>query len=45
MTNMGMTISSGEGWSDKCLFCRHKTELDTYQDMFDRWIDEIRKEG
>ena len=27
-----------------CPFCNRETELDTYQDMFDRWIDEIRKE-
>ena len=27
-----------------CLFCKRETELDTYQDMFDQWIDEIRKE-
>ena len=27
-----------------CPFCKRETELDTYQNMFDRWIDEIRKE-
>ena len=27
-----------------CPSCKRETELDTYQDMFDRWIDEIRKE-
>jgi len=28
-----------------CPFCKRETELDTYQDMFDRWVGEIRKEG
>ena len=28
-----------------CLHCKRETELDTYQEMFDRWVDEIRKEG
>ena len=27
-----------------CPSCKSETELDTYQDMFDRWIDGIRKE-
>jgi hypothetical protein len=27
-----------------CPHCKRETELDTYQEMFDRWIDEIRKE-
>ena len=27
-----------------CPFCKRETELDTYQEMFDRWVDEIRKE-
>ena len=27
-----------------CPSCKRETELDTYQEMFDRWIDEIRKE-
>lgn len=27
-----------------CSNCKRQTELDTYQDMFDRWVDEIRNE-
>ena len=27
-----------------CPSCKRETELDTYQEMFDRWVDEIRKE-
>jgi hypothetical protein len=27
-----------------CPFCKRETELYTYQDMFDKWVDEIRKE-
>ena len=27
-----------------CPSCKRETELDTYQDMFDRWVDQIRKE-
>ncbi len=27
-----------------CSYCNRETELGTYQDMFDRWVDEIRKE-
>ncbi len=27
-----------------CPHCKRETELDTYQDMFNKWIDEIRKE-
>ena len=28
-----------------CPNCKRETELDTYQDMFDKWIDEIRNEA
>jgi hypothetical protein len=28
-----------------CPKCKRETELDTYQDMFDQWIGDIRKEG
>jgi len=28
-----------------CQSCKRETELDTYQDLFDLWIDEIRKES
>jgi len=28
-----------------CPRCKRETELDTYQDMFDKWIDDIKKEG
>jgi transcription elongation factor Elf1 len=28
-----------------CPQCERETELDTYQEMFDEWIDNIRKEG
>jgi len=27
-----------------CPFCKRETELDTYQDMFDRWIGDIRND-
>jgi len=27
-----------------CPSCKRETELDTYQGLFDQWIDEIRKE-
>ena len=27
-----------------CSNCKRETELDTYQEMFDRWVNEIRKE-
>jgi len=27
-----------------CPSCNRETELDTYQQMFDQWVDEIRKE-
>ena len=27
-----------------CPHCKRETELDTYQEMFGRWVDEIRKE-
>jgi len=27
-----------------CPRCKRETELDTYQDMFDKWIGDIRKE-
>jgi len=27
-----------------CPSCKRETELDTYQDMFECWIDEIRQE-
>ena len=27
-----------------CPHCGRDTELDTYQEMFGKWIDEIRKE-
>ena len=27
-----------------CRSCKRETELDTYQEMFDKWIDDIRKE-
>jgi len=27
-----------------CQHCKREAELDTYQEMFDRWVDEIRKE-
>ncbi len=27
-----------------CPKCKRETELDTYQDMFDKWIGDIRKE-
>jgi len=29
----------------RCKHCKRETELDTYQDMFEQWIDDIRKEG
>jgi len=28
-----------------CPRCKRETELDTYQDMFDKWFDDIKKEG
>lgn len=28
-----------------CPNCKRETELDTYQEMFDRWVDGIRKES
>ena len=27
-----------------CTHCHRETELDTYQEMFDKWIDDIKKE-
>ena len=27
-----------------CPKCKRETELDTYQEMFDRWVGDIRKE-
>jgi transcription elongation factor Elf1 len=27
-----------------CSHCDRETELDEYQELFDQWIDEIRKE-
>ena len=26
-----------------CPQCKRETDLDTYQDMFDKWLDDIRK--
>jgi len=26
-----------------CPRCKRETELDTYQDMFDRWLGDVRK--
>lgn len=28
-----------------CSHCKRETELDTYQDMFDKWMDDLRKEN
>jgi hypothetical protein len=28
-----------------CSHCKRKTELDDYQEMFDQWIGDIRKEA
>ena len=28
-----------------CPQCKRETELNTYQEMFNKWIDNIRKEG
>jgi hypothetical protein len=28
----------------KCRYCKRETELDNYQEMFDMWIGDIRKE-
>ena len=28
-----------------CPKCKHETELNTYQDMFDQWIGDIRNEA
>ena len=27
-----------------CSNCKRETELDTYQEMFDQWVDKIRDE-
>ena len=27
-----------------CRYCKRKTELDDYQEMFDHWLGDIRKE-
>jgi len=28
-----------------CPKCKRETELDTYQDIFNKWIGDIREEG
>ena len=28
-----------------CPSCKRETEIDKYQEMFDQWIDDIRKEA
>jgi len=42
--NVADIIRKGELRTVSCSNCNKETELDTYQKIFDQWIDDIRKE-